>query len=370
MYTREEREYFQAKRKAARLVTGDDRARDLPSNAEIREQVQLLAELLEGEKRQRDLTRMRLEAMRFMRLLRGWRPRLIGSVLTGHIRTGSDIDLHVFSDSPALVADLLEQEGFEAAVEHKRITKAGEERHFTHVHVRATFDVELTVYGADKVSHPFRSSITGKPIERTDEAGLEALLREAVPGIDLDAELEALDIPTGVDAWEEYLALLRPLESVKQSAKHHPEGDALFHSLQVFELAVRERGWDVDFLLAALLHDVGKAIDPHDHVAAGIEALEGLVGERTSWLIEHHMEAHEYHAGTLGARAKRRLGESEHLEDLLLLSELDKAGRVRGAFVRTPEEALSYIQSLDANEGVDDPPGSHSDTLAGSEPDD
>jgi hypothetical protein len=34
-----------------------------------------------------------------MRLLCRFRPRLIGSVMTGHVRKGSDIDLHLFSDS-------------------------------------------------------------------------------------------------------------------------------------------------------------------------------------------------------------------------------------------------------------------------------
>ncbi|MFO0830567.1 MAG: HD domain-containing protein [Phycisphaerales bacterium] len=347
MYTREEREYFQAKRKAAKLVTGDKRGRDLPSNAEIREQVQLLAEMLEGDKRQKDLTRMRLEALRFLRLLNRWRPRLIGSVLTGHIRAGSDIDLHVFCDSPTLVADVLEQEGFYTQVEYKRVTKGGEERHFTHVHVKSAFDVELTVYPADKANYPFKSSITGKLIEKTDDAGLVALLRETNPGMDVDVELEVIDVAgVGLDVWMQYVALLRPLEGVKQNPVYHPEGDALFHSLQVFELAAAVRAWDEEFLLAALLHDVGKAVDPRDHVAAGLEALDGLVSERTAWLIAHHMEAHEYRAGTLGMRAKRRLSEHEDLEDLLLLSELDEAGRVRGAVVRSVEEAVEFVRGV------------------------
>jgi hypothetical protein len=34
-----------------------------------------------------------------MRVLCKFRPRLIGRVMTGHIRRGSHIDLHVFSDS-------------------------------------------------------------------------------------------------------------------------------------------------------------------------------------------------------------------------------------------------------------------------------
>src|SRR5690242_5547326 len=147
--------------------------------------------------------------------------------------------------------------------------------------------------------------------------------------------------------------LLEPLEGVKQSAKYHPEGDALYHSLQVFELAREQRPWDEEFLLAALLHDVGKAIDPSDHVAAGLEALEGSLTERTTFLIAHHTEAQALHQGTLGQRAKDRLRQSDDFEDLLLLRELDTAGRRRGAAVCTVAEALEYVRSLD--EGDHDP---------------
>ena len=73
-----------------------------------------------------------------------------------------------------------------------------------------------------------------------------------------------------VDRFAIYRMRLAPLESVKQNPRYHPEGDALYHSLQVFELARAERPYDEEFLLAALLHDVGKAIDPADHVTAAI----------------------------------------------------------------------------------------------------
>ena len=55
----------------------------------------------------------------------------------------------------------------------------------------------------------------------------------------------------------------------------------LYHSLQVFELARDARPYDEEFLLAALLHDVGKGIDPADHVGAALSVLEGLITERT-----------------------------------------------------------------------------------------
>src|SRR5580704_11095619 len=134
MYERVETEYFTAKRKAAkRLCRKGVKPEDLPSNAEIRDQIQLFARIHEGERRTENLRDMRLEALRLMRVLRPFKPRLIGSVITGHVRKGSDIDLHLFTDSVGLVADLLSQEGLQYDVERKQVLKHGESRVFTHV---------------------------------------------------------------------------------------------------------------------------------------------------------------------------------------------------------------------------------------------
>src|SRR6266849_1095488 len=131
MYERVESEYYTAKRKAAkRLCRGGVKPEDLPSNAEIRDQIQVFARIHEGHKRTEHLREMRLEALRLMRLLRAFRPRLIGSVMTGHVRKGSDIDLHLFSDSVGLITDLLEQEGYQYDVERKQVIKHGESRVF------------------------------------------------------------------------------------------------------------------------------------------------------------------------------------------------------------------------------------------------
>jgi len=138
---------------------------------------------------------------------------------------------------------------------------------------------------------------------------------------------------------------------VQQAVKHHPEGDVLYHSLQVFEQARDRRPYDEEFLLAALLHDIGKGIDRADHVHAGLEALDGLISERTTFLIKHHMDAQEYQAGGLSARLRRQLEASEDFEDLLLLRECDNAGRVPGAMVGTVDEALDYLKELERTNG-------------------
>jgi len=167
------------------------------------------------------------------------------------------------------------------------------------------------------------------------------------PEVDERAEHRLASLADHLDRFAIYKLRLEPLESVKQNPKYHPEGDALYHSLQVFHLARDVRPYDEEFLLAALLHDVGKAIDLQDHVAAGVEALRGTVTERTLWLIEHHMDLLATRERPLSPRSKRELESSEFFEDLKLLRELDDAGRVPGLPVDTLDEVVAYLKGLE-----------------------
>lgn len=345
MYSRQVSEYYTAKMKAARLVhQGWVKPADLPSNVEIRDELEALARLYEGDSRIDNLQAMRLAALAMMRRLAPFRPRLIGSVLTGHVRRGSDIDLHVFSDTAEAITHLLDQDGAAYTVERKQVRKQGEERVYTHIHVVDRFPMELTIYPADKAHYVFKSSITGKAIERASIAELEQFLAREYPDLDVAAALATA--ADQVDRFQVFESLLLPLENVKGPLKYHPEGDALYHSLQVFDHARDALAYDEEFLSAALLHDVGKAIDPADHIGAALEALNGFVTDRTAWLIEHHMLAHDLTEGRLGVRARRRLEQSEHFEELVLLGDCDRAGRQAGVEVPELDEALDYLRGL------------------------
>lgn len=348
MFDRRESEYYRAKMKAAKQVCkGWVKPADLPSNAEIRDEVQNLSRMLDGDLEvTQKLLDMRIAALHMMNLLVDYRPRLIGSVMTGHIRRGSDIDLHLFVDNLAAVTGVLDQNNYHYDTQRKEITKHGETNVYRHVHVQDEFPFELTVYPSNKAHFVFKSSITGKPIERASIAELRALLEKEYPDIDLESEL--VSAATRIDPLQVFYSLLLPLENVMQSPKYHPEGDALYHSLQVFDLACDQLPYDEEFLTAALLHDVGKGIDVNDHVVAGVEALEGLVSDRTMWLIEHHMEAHKLHARTIGARARKRLESHESYAELRLLGECDRAGRKQGVETTDLEEALDYLRKLGA----------------------
>jgi len=345
LYTREESEYLHAKLKAAkRLCSSPLRPKDLPSNLEVRELLLSRTLLFEGASQGETLRKMRLTALRLMRIFSLFRPRLIGSVLTGHVRRGSDIDIHLFSDTLDPITAILEANAIPYTVERKHVRKMDQMRIYQHIHAREEFPVEFTVYAADQAHVSMISSLTHKKIERASVAELEQLLAAEHPEQPLDQS--TLEAEARIDRFQMYELLLLPLEEVQQDPRYHPEGDALYHSLQVYQLARDAAPYDEEFLLAALLHDVGKAIDPADHVAAGLEALDGFITERTAWLIEHHMEMHAQAKGTLGQRALQRLQANESYDDLVLLDQCDRRGRQRKIEVPTLDEVLQELRDL------------------------
>ena len=345
IYLRQEEQYYRAKLRAGRRVArGWVKPADLPSNAEIRDEIQALSRLHERNGREQSLRDLRVEALRMMRLLWRFRPRLIGSTLSGHVRDDSSIGIDVFSDSIADVTDTLDAEELSYEVDQKPIEENGPTSTCPHVLVEDRFEFDLTVYPASAANRVTHSSDTAAPTEPATIGELEELLSEAHAQIPPDAATEQVEARP--DRFEVYESLLLPLEHVKQSRKWHPEGDALYHSLQVFDLARDERPYDEEFLLAALLHDVGKVIDRKEHVAAGLEAMEGFITPRTAWLIEHHAEATAHRDGTLGARSRRRLEQSEDFEELMLLADCDRRGREPGARAPELDEALDYVRQL------------------------
>jgi hypothetical protein len=164
---------------------------------------------------------------------------------------------------------------------------------------------------------------------------------ECLPDGDRAADQVADD-----ERFARFRSLLVPLAKVRQDRRSHPEGDVLYHSLQVFALAREALPYDEEFLLAALLHDVGKGIDTQDHVAVGLAALGDAITERTSWLIENHSLARAILDGTIGIRARRRLQSSENYDELMRLAKCDREGRVPGAAVPGLDEALGYLREL------------------------
>ena len=190
MYHEGVKQYLDAKRLAARKLLGQSSARqlrfrphDLPSNGEIRAALLDLARLAEGPSRTRRLFAMRMIALETMADLDAFSPRLIGSVASGHVRCGSDIDLHVFSDVEDALPRALDRLGWAHRTEQVTIWKDGQLRAFTHVYVDRAFPLELSVYPRRELRMVGRSSTDGKPIDRVSHARLRALIAADHPGL-------------------------------------------------------------------------------------------------------------------------------------------------------------------------------------------
>jgi len=132
LYTSQEKEYKQAKERAAETLG----ARVLPSNFEVAEELDRIAEEREGAQRKELLLRMRREAKEIMDVLKEFKSRLVGSVWRGTARRNSDIDILTFSQDPIQVLKQLQKHNFEAeSSEWRSVTKEGRKESSFHIHV-------------------------------------------------------------------------------------------------------------------------------------------------------------------------------------------------------------------------------------------
>ena len=86
--------------------------------------------------------------------------------------------------------------------------------------------------------------------------------------------------------------------------------DRLQHSLQVATRAYRDDA-DEETVVAALLHDIGDLLAPHNHSEVAAAILKPYVSKRTYWVIKHHGLFQSYYyahhlGGDRNAREKYR----------------------------------------------------------------
>ena len=150
LYARQEKEYKQAKLKAAKILG----IRIMPSNADVAEALDKLADEREGEDRKKELVTMRMEALLMMKTLRKMQPVLTGSVWRGTARRGSDIDITVFSDNQEKVQTVLEEGGYKITkTEFQTVTKHGIKLETFHIHLflKSNHEAEIIVRGLQRI---------------------------------------------------------------------------------------------------------------------------------------------------------------------------------------------------------------------------
>ena len=187
MYEEGVSQYHTAKHMAAKklLINGQRlrqvRPNHLPSNDEISDAINTLADMHEGEARKDRLFEMRILALDVLNILDSYSPRLIGSVSTGNIKKSSDIDIHVFVDDNTRLTDDLEKIGWNYQCSEVAIRDQGKIEIYQHVHIDLDFPVELSVYPCAKIRVRTRSSTDGKPILRLSSDKLITLMMKDHP---------------------------------------------------------------------------------------------------------------------------------------------------------------------------------------------
>ncbi len=168
-------DYASAKRKAAKLLLGNQKVRGdvLPDNAQVEEQVREHLALFFGEEHAERLRHLRLLAVELMEMLAGFSPWLTGAVLNGTASAHSDIHLQLFADSPKDVALFLLNANMDYEVSESPHLRHPDRPVETLSFMWKNEGVHLTLYDRDDLRSAGR-----KHVDRTDLAGLRALLAE------------------------------------------------------------------------------------------------------------------------------------------------------------------------------------------------
>jgi hypothetical protein len=172
------RDYHLAKKKAAARLGVRDLHGNLPTNSEIESALAERQRLFGGAAHDGTVRRLRRAALEAMRSFAEFEPRLVGPVLAGTATDHSDVQLHLFCDSPERIAILLLQREIPHEQTERRIKRlSGEHRQvpaFRFVAGEVPFEIQVHPY--DDIREPPASLVDGKPMRRASLKDLEALV--------------------------------------------------------------------------------------------------------------------------------------------------------------------------------------------------
>lgn len=177
LYTEQEKEYKQAKHRAAETLG----TRILPSNREVALELDKVAEEIEGSARRERLAQMRKDALSLMVVLGDLHPRLVGSVWRGTAGQNSDIDIEAFSSDPKIVMERLKQGVLKIRkAEWQSVTKGDviETAYHIFIVLSSGHEVELIVRAPEKMDAIEKDEIYGDTIKGLNMHQLRKVLLE------------------------------------------------------------------------------------------------------------------------------------------------------------------------------------------------
>ena len=178
-------DFYVAKRKAAERYGVVDGA-FLPKNTEIEAALMSHQRLFGGKQHEHSLHGQRRVALKAMRLLADFEPRLVGAVLNGSATGFTDIQLHVFSDSAEAVYLHLLDHRYDYEVFERKLRWTSD-RQLAVPSVRFEIDnemVEAFVFPRDGIRQAPISPVDGRPMRRATLQDVSELVTDR-PSFDL-----------------------------------------------------------------------------------------------------------------------------------------------------------------------------------------
>ncbi|MGH8253634.1 MAG: hypothetical protein ACRES2_06300 [Steroidobacteraceae bacterium] len=170
-----------AKRKAAERF-GVTEEGVLPSNTEVETSLVEYQRLFAADTHNATLRSKRGVALRAMRSLAAFSPRVVGPVLHGTATAHNDVQLHLFTDQPEAVALNLLDRGVEHDVGEHRL-RLDAERFQVFPSVQFEIDshtIDATVFPVDGIRQSPISPVDGRPMRRADADELASLLDDDI----------------------------------------------------------------------------------------------------------------------------------------------------------------------------------------------
>ncbi len=171
-----------AKRKAAERLGATDIS-VLPKNTEIEEALAAHHRLFEGHTHTSALSALRETALKAMRLLERFEPRLVGPVLSGTASAHSEITLHVFSEGPEPVLFHLMDRGVPHRMSERRLRYEPDRlvNYPVVQFVAGDNEIDAVVFPINGIRQSPSSPVDGRPMRRADIVELESLLMQDAP---------------------------------------------------------------------------------------------------------------------------------------------------------------------------------------------
>jgi hypothetical protein len=169
-------DFAQAKLKAARQAGVPD-THSLPDNREIEEALRSYQSLYQQSEHTITLTMLRQQAIKLMNELDQFTPYLVGSVLTGTAGRYSDINFHIYADSPKDVEIFLLNKGIPYQSGMRRTRLGDRQMEIPTFTIESDgFTATLSLFNTDDIRIIQKHRADGRPIERARIAQVQALI--------------------------------------------------------------------------------------------------------------------------------------------------------------------------------------------------